>query len=101
MQVNQGDEGCVLDYVKRMKTVYSNPAEVDSGYISAQGDNRYDKSNYPVYNNNLCYNPSTANPADPSYKLDGKNCMPFVGSKLIDASQIKNTQKIIPINIQP
>ena len=101
MQVNQGDEGCVLDYVKRMKTVYSIPAEVDSGYISAQGDTRYDKSNYPVYNNNLCFNPSSANPADPSYKLDGKNCMPFVGSKLIDASQIKNTQKIIPINIQP
>jgi hypothetical protein len=99
MQMNRGDEGCVLDYVKRMKTNYAVPAEVDSSYVSVKNDARFDKSNYPIYNNNLCKNPSVRNPADPSYVFDGGSCNPFVGEKLKDGAALENTDFNIPINI--
>lgn len=92
MQMNTGDEGCVIDYAQRIKTVYAIPAEVPSDYDSVRNDVRYDKSNYPVYNNLLCQNPSIENPLDPRYTIDGKNCMPFVGKKLIEGSKINNTK---------
>lgn len=92
MQMNTGDEGCVLDYVQRMKTVYAVPAEVPSDYRSVRGDAKYDKSNYPVYNNVLCDNPSISNPLDPNYKLNGKTCMPFVGKTLLEGAKFNKTQ---------
>ena len=99
MQMNRGDEGCVLDYVKRMRTVYAVPAEVDSSYVSVKNDPRFDKSNYPVYNNNLCKNPSTRNPADPTYTFDGGSCNPFVGDKLKEGAQMESTDFVVPIRI--
>lgn len=99
MQLNQGDEGCVLDYVKRMRAIYANPAEVEYTYESVKNDPRYDKSNYPVYNNVLCQNPSAANIGDASYQLDGKNCMPFVGKKLLESTEINNTKFDVDIRI--
>ena len=100
MQMNTGDEGCVLDYVKRMKQQYALPAQIDENYTSVQADPKYSKSNYPVFNNNLCLNPSANHPLDPNYKFDNANCQLFVGDKLKEAQKINRTRKTINVNIQ-
>lgn len=99
MQMNTGDEGCVLDYVKRIKQVYAIPAKYDEEYTSVQNDPKYSKENYPVFNNNLCQNPSPDHPLDPSFAFDSSNCQLFVGDKLKEAQKIRNTRKSVDIRI--
>jgi hypothetical protein len=90
-QVNPGDEGCILDFTNKMKQAYANPAELKYEDIQPSSQARFDKSNYPIYNNRLCFNPSLTNPLNSSYTFDKNNCTPFVGEKFKGLQQFYDT----------
>ena len=98
VQVNPGEEGCILDFTSKMKQSYANPAEVRYDQKTVVGDPRYDKENYPVYNNRLCTNPSLTNPLVSNYTWDANNCNPFVGDKFEGLRDFYNTSVITPNN---
>lgn len=64
-QANKGDEGCVIDYVSRLKQTYAVPKPSTSNLSNLNDRNLLDniqnrrltKENYPVYNNNICEYP--------------------------------------------
>jgi hypothetical protein len=98
VQVNSGQEGCILDFTNKMKQSYANPADVRYDKPSVMGDSRYDRANYPIYNNKLCYNPSLTNPLVSNYTWDGSNCNPFVGDKFEGLKDFYNTSVKTPNN---
>jgi hypothetical protein len=73
-QVNKGTEGCVLEKVSKMKQGFANPSEVDETYTTAFGDPRYDKKNYPIYNNMVCTNPTFKDRSDPNFDAYFDHC---------------------------
>ena len=77
MQVNKGDEGCVLDYVDAMRQVYALPFSTDTRVETEIKDEKLNKSYYPVFNNNLCTYPNV-NQVDPDVPFDPGNCTPFM-----------------------
>ena len=94
MQVNKGDEGCVLDYVDAMRQVYALPFSLDDRFETSVMEEKLNKSLYPVFNNNLCLYPNV-NKVDPDAGFDRGNCVPFM--KTLDdnfQNQINNTFQI-------
>jgi len=100
-QVNPGDEGCVLDLVNRIKQGYANPAELDYDYKSVTTDSRYNRENYPVFDNNLCVNPSFEDPYRPGYQFDANNCKRNVYDAARSFEEFKGTGREIDLNINP
>ncbi len=81
MEMNRGDEGCVLDYTRKIREIYTIPRKLDD--VSHLNNPLYAKFNYPVYNNQLCINPInqlnfSGRPTDSSLN-DSKNCKPYIG----------------------
>ena len=81
--MNKGDEGCVLDYVRNIREIYTLPKEMKAGALSNLGNPLYTKFNYPVYNNQICINPVNQLNFSGRGKNDGINdsfnCKPFIG----------------------
>jgi len=82
MEMNKGDEGCVVDYTRRIREVYTLPRKVDYDTVKRNAYS-YEKFNYPVYNNQLCINPInqlnfSGQPKD-SRINDSLNCKPYIG----------------------
>jgi len=100
MQVNKNDEGCVYDFVTRIKQNYANPVEINQ-YNSVAADPRYDKSNYPVYDSRLCGNPSAIDPLNPSLEFDGNNCYLNVYKQTQTFRDTLKTQGTINPDIKP
>lgn len=81
MQVNRGDEGCVLDYVDAMRQVYALPFSTDDRAVTKIKEEKLNKNYYPVFNNNLCTYPNV-NQVDPNVPFDPGNCAPFMETLL-------------------
>lgn len=82
LEMNKGNEGCVVDYTRKIREVYTLPIKTGEGYVSRIGDRILSKENYPVYNNQLCINPiNQFNPISNdknSLFNDQFNCKPFI-----------------------
>jgi hypothetical protein len=80
MELNKGDEGCVLDYTKKIRDIFVLPAASNPLLSDRQFDPSLDKFNYPIYNNQLCINPVNQlnyNPNNPVLN-DQFNCKPYI-----------------------
>lgn len=82
LEMNKGDEGCVIDYTRKIREVYTLPRKTD---LETVGRNAYsyEKFNYPVYNNQICINPvnqlNFAGKDKNSQVNDFLNCKPYIG----------------------
>jgi hypothetical protein len=81
LEMNKGDEGCVLDYSRKIRDIYTLPKVLDD--VRYKDDPLYAKFNYPVYNNQLCINPidqlNFSGRSRDNLVNDSKNCKPFIG----------------------
>jgi hypothetical protein len=81
LEMNKGDEGCVLDYSRKIRDIYTLPKVLDE--VKYKDDPLYAKFNYPVYNNQLCINPidqlNFSGRSRDNLVNDSKNCKPFIG----------------------
>ncbi len=79
MELNPGDEGCVVDYVAKMKEMYQLPSQPNirpNSFVNR-------KQSYPVYNNQICINPKNYVGAfDPELaetkQIDNKSCPVYI-----------------------
>ncbi|NBO17304.1 MAG: hypothetical protein EBV07_00205 [Proteobacteria bacterium] len=82
-EMNKGDEGCVIDYVRNIREIYTLPKQMKSDMPSNMGNPLYAKFNYPVYNNQICINPvnqlNFSGRGKSDAVNDSMNCKPFIG----------------------
>ena len=80
MEFNKGDEGCVLDYTRKIREVFVLPAASNPLLADRENDPTLSKFNYPVYNNQICINPVNQLNYDPSKPIlnDQFNCRPYI-----------------------
>lgn len=82
IEMNKNDEGCVLDYTRKIKEIYALPRDTQREIYEKNKD-IYTKFNYPVYNNQLCINPinqlNFSGQSKDSRINDSKNCRPYIG----------------------